>query len=97
MKKIILVAMIMLATVAAAEQMTLTGTLKFSPPRAYYFLEGCTPELVAGIKGDQFGTVDMQPFEPGDEVSIVIDGAHIRPDGKLSTWGATVISVDKVQ
>lgn len=87
---------LLMAGAALAEQMTLTGVLKFDSSRKYYSLAS-TPELASAIKGELFTNVNMEGISSGDQVKVVLDGAKVRPDGKISTWSATVVSVEKVQ
>lgn len=97
MKKIQLGIVCMLVAVTAmAEQITLTGVLNFSTDRRYYALEGCTPEMASSLKSELFSAIDMTKFSSGDKVKLVID-AKLRPDGKVSNWAATVISIEKAE
>ena len=76
MKKIMWITVLcMLAGAALAEQMVLTGVLKFSANRKFYGISECTPEVASTFKAAQFADIDMEQFSSGDQVKMTVDAS----------------------
>jgi len=98
MKKLgLILACMMMGTLAFAEAITVTGTLKINDAGKYYSITGTTPQIAKpfSVAKGQLEKIDITPFSDGDKVTVTFEAAGNRSDGKINH--GVISSIEKAQ